>query len=48
MKGEFYAEDEISPFSMSYATMAGIDIPAPHYQDSDAQVKLPTKHYYAH
>jgi hypothetical protein len=48
MKGDFYAEDEISPFSMSYATMAGIDIPAPHYQDSDAQVKLPTKHYYAH
>lgn len=37
MKGDFYAEDEISPFSMSYATMAGIDIPAPHYQDSDAQ-----------
>ena len=37
-----------SPFSMSYATIAGIDIPAPHYQDSNAQVKLPTKHHYAH
>ncbi|OCK83269.1 hypothetical protein K432DRAFT_379659 [Lepidopterella palustris CBS 459.81] len=49
MKGDFYGEDEISPFSMSYATMAGIEIPATHsYQDSDVHVKLPSKHYYAH
>ncbi|KAF2461008.1 hypothetical protein BDY21DRAFT_334045 [Lineolata rhizophorae] len=37
-KQEYYGEEEIAPFSMSYATMAGIDIPAPHsYQDSNAQ-----------
>ncbi|KAF2196750.1 hypothetical protein GQ43DRAFT_435742 [Delitschia confertaspora ATCC 74209] len=45
---EYYPEDEISPFSMSYATMAGIDIPAPHsYQDSDAHVKLPLRKAYS-
>lgn len=51
VKGEYYGEDEISPFSMSYATMAGIEIPAPHsyHQDSDAHVKLPSrKAHYAH
>ncbi|KAF1989483.1 hypothetical protein K402DRAFT_326961 [Aulographum hederae CBS 113979] len=29
-KQEYFPEDEISPFSMSYASMAGIDIPAAH------------------
>ncbi|KAF2813216.1 uncharacterized protein BDZ99DRAFT_460500 [Mytilinidion resinicola] len=48
MKGDFYGEDDISPFSMSYATMAGIEIPAPHSYVSDAHVRLPSKPYYAH
>ncbi|KAF2094919.1 hypothetical protein NA57DRAFT_68442 [Rhizodiscina lignyota] len=34
-KQEFYPEDEMSPFSMSYASMAGIDIPqAQSYHDN--------------
>jgi hypothetical protein len=50
VKSEYYPEEEISPFSMSYATMAGIEIPAPHgYPESDAHVKLPPrKANYAH
>ncbi|KAF1994076.1 hypothetical protein P154DRAFT_527320 [Amniculicola lignicola CBS 123094] len=50
MKSEYYADNEISPFGVGYATMAGIDIPPPHtYADSDAHVKLPLrKPYYAH
>lgn len=35
-------EDMISPFSMSYASMAGMDIPTTQtYSDSSAQVSLP-------
>jgi hypothetical protein len=48
IKGDFYGEDDLSPFSMSYATMAGIEIPAPHAYDSDAHVRLPSKPYYTH
>ncbi|KAF2145640.1 uncharacterized protein K452DRAFT_264843 [Aplosporella prunicola CBS 121167] len=34
-KQEFYSDEEISPFSMNYASMAGIDIPVSHsYQGS--------------
>ena len=36
IKQEFYAEDEINPFSMSYASIAGVDVSttvAPSYQD---------------
>ncbi|KAH7028377.1 hypothetical protein B0J12DRAFT_684049 [Macrophomina phaseolina] len=37
-KQEFYGEEEISPFSMNYASLTGIDIPVTHsYQDSNAQ-----------
>jgi hypothetical protein len=36
MKSEYYAEEEISPFGVGYATMAGIEIPPPHpYSDAD-------------
>ena len=50
MKSEYYPDEEISPFGVGYAQIAGIDIPPPHaYADSDAHVKLPPrKHYYAH
>lgn len=43
IKQEYYGDDEISPFSMSYASMAGMDI-ANHtnpYQDHMAQVSSP-------
>jgi hypothetical protein len=36
IKQEFYAEDEINPFSMSYASIAAVDVSttiAPSYQD---------------
>jgi hypothetical protein len=36
IKQEFYAEDEINPFSMSYASIAGVDVSTtvtPSYQD---------------
>ena len=41
MKHEFYADDEMSPFSMSYASMAGVDVSAasqPYHQDAAAYV----------
>ncbi|KAF2761995.1 hypothetical protein EJ05DRAFT_472932 [Pseudovirgaria hyperparasitica] len=47
VKQEYYGEEVISPYSMSYASMAGIDIPAPlHYADSqhNPQVNLPKPH----
>jgi len=41
-KHEYFAGDEISPFSMSYASMAGIDVPgSASYQDSNPHVQLP-------
>ncbi|OJD37702.1 basic-leucine zipper transcription factor [Diplodia corticola] len=42
-KQDFYSEDEISPFSMNYASLTGINIPvSTHpYQDSNAQVIHP-------
>lgn len=39
IKQEFYAEDEINPFSMSYASIAGVDVnttAGPSYQDMTA------------
>ncbi|KAL9068676.1 MAG: hypothetical protein Q9157_006424 [Trypethelium eluteriae] len=45
-KPEYYGDDEINPFSMSYASMAGIDIPAQQqYQDSNAHVIHPHNRY---
>ena len=39
IKQEFYGEDEISPFSMSYATMAGMDVSiGQSYHDAAAYV----------
>ncbi|KAK8193076.1 hypothetical protein HDK77DRAFT_480452 [Phyllosticta capitalensis] len=35
VKQEFYGEEEISPFSMNYATLTGIDIHTNAYQDSN-------------
>lgn len=45
IKQEFYAEDEINPFSMSYASIAGVDVSAPSYQDvAAAYVSTTTAH----
>ena len=45
-KPEYYGDDEINPFSMSYASMAGIDIPAPQpYQNSNPHVIHPHSRY---
>lgn len=42
----FIEDDILSPFSMSYASMAGIDIPTTQsYQDSNAQVKFPKSYF---
>jgi len=39
-KAEYYPEEEISPFSMSYASMAGIEISAHHtYQEPSIHVR---------
>lgn len=39
IKQEYYNEDDMSPFSLSYASMAGIDIAATQsYQDMGAYV----------
>jgi hypothetical protein len=50
MKSEYYDDNEISPFGVGYATMAGQEISPPHYySESDPHVKLPLrKPYYAH
>ena len=48
IKQEFYAEDEINPFSMSYASIAGVDVnttAGPSYQDmTAAYVSTTTAH----
>lgn len=45
IKQEYYQDDEMSPFSMSYATMAGVDVSAAQsYQDISAYVS--TKPHY--
>lgn len=45
IKQEFYAEDEINPFSMSYASIAGVDVSAPSFQDvTAAYVSTTTAH----
>jgi hypothetical protein len=38
IKQEYYNDDEINPFSMSYASMAGVDVSTTHssYPDSMA------------
>ena len=40
VKQEFYGDDEINPFSMSYASIAGVDVgtTAQSYQDVAAYV----------
>ncbi|KAF1817498.1 hypothetical protein P152DRAFT_445578 [Eremomyces bilateralis CBS 781.70] len=41
-KHDLYPEEEINPFSMSYASLAGIDISTAHaYQGSNPQVRPP-------
>jgi hypothetical protein len=49
IKGEYYAEEDLSPFGVGYAAIGGIEIPPPHaYADHNAHVRLPTRqHYYA-
>lgn len=48
IKQEFYPDEEINPFSMSYASIAGVDVSttvAPSYQDvSAAYVSTTTAH----
>lgn len=43
IKNEYYDDNEISPFSVGYATMAGHEMPSTHhyYADSNPHVKLP-------
>ena len=42
IKQEYYHDDEMSPFSMSYATMAGVDVSANHsYPEIAAYVCKP-------
>jgi hypothetical protein len=42
----FSEDDILSPFSMSYASMAGIDIPTTQsYQDSNAHVNLSDSYF---
>ena len=39
LKQEYYNEDDMSPFSLSYASMAGVDVSAAQsYQDMGAYV----------
>lgn len=39
-QNNYYGDEEVSPFSMSYASMAGIDVPQQHhYQDSKIHVR---------
>lgn len=47
IKHEYYGEEEISPFSMNYASLAGIEIPMHHaYHDvASAHVMLPRPFY---
>jgi hypothetical protein len=48
IKQEFYAEDEVNPFSMSYASITGVDVSTtvgPSYQDvAAAYVSTTTAH----
>ncbi|KAK7528854.1 uncharacterized protein IWZ02DRAFT_504995 [Phyllosticta citriasiana] len=48
VKQEFYGEEEISPFSMNYATLTGIDIHTNAYQDSNPHVKHPPRQLRRH
>lgn len=41
IKEEFYGDEEISPFSISYASVAGIDIPQSHHHYHDSSVHTP-------
>lgn len=45
IKQEFYADEEINPFSMSYASIAGVDVSttaAPSYHDVAAAAYTPS------
>ena len=45
IKQEFYADDDMSPFSMSYASMAGVDVTAAQsYHDVTAYVSTKPHH----
>jgi hypothetical protein len=48
VKAEYYPDNEISPFGVGYASMAGIEIPPSHQYPEDPNVKHPPrKPYYA-
>lgn len=48
IKQEYYGDEETSPFSMSYATMAGIDVQASHaYHDPAQYVSAPHRQRHA-
>ena len=38
IKDEYYNDDEMNPFSLSYASLAGVDVPAQAYSDVSAYV----------
>ena len=45
IKQEYYNDDDMSPFSMSYASMAGVDVSsAQSYQDVPAYVSIKPHH----
>lgn len=45
IKQEYYNDDDMSPFSMSYASMAGADVSsAQSYQDVRAYVSIKPQH----
>lgn len=49
VKQELFAEEDINPFSMNFASMAGIDIAAAQsYTDSNPQVMLPRPSHHAY
>ena len=46
VKQEYYEEDDVNPFSLSYASMGGVDIPTPYnsYQTPLTLVRNPPLH----
>lgn len=45
-KQPYYNDDEISPFNLNYAAMAGIDVPTGHsYHNSNVNVIRPGSYW---
>jgi len=46
VKQEYYEEDDVNPFGLSYASMGGVDIPTPYnsYQTPMNIVRNPPLH----